>query len=76
VISEFTDNELEALYKVFTDLCLVGQWRLIHDVERALESRGEPSGDPNKATRKFAFRKKWTRVNLTVPAVGAKRRKR
>lgn len=77
VVGELSDRELEALYRVLTDLGRTDQWRLIFDTERAMEARqGQRPGDPNKAPRRRPFSRKWTRVSpLTHSAVGPARRR-
>eukprot|EP00931_Biecheleriopsis_adriatica_P064774 TRINITY_DN39479_c0_g1_i1.p2 TRINITY_DN39479_c0_g1~~TRINITY_DN39479_c0_g1_i1.p2 ORF type:complete len:326 (-),score=36.73 TRINITY_DN39479_c0_g1_i1:4-981(-) len=75
VVGELQTKELEALYGVLTDLQLVGQWKLIHDIERALEARQEQQGDPNKAPRRRPFRRRWTRASLMNPVVSLSRDK-
>ncbi|CAE8591685.1 unnamed protein product [Polarella glacialis] len=74
VVGELKNNELEALYGVLTDLQLVGQWKLIHDIERALEARQEQQGDPNKAPRRRPFRRRWTRASLMNPVAQSTRK--
>jgi len=69
IVGHLSDRELEALYGILTSQELVGQWKLIHDVERAMEARQEQwvTGDPNKAPRKTPFRRKWTRPSIMAP---------
>lgn len=63
-IPDLSDRELEALYRMLTDLQLTDQWKLIHDVERAMQVREETrSGDRDQAFRRRPFRNKWTRPN-------------
>jgi hypothetical protein len=38
------------------------RWKLIHDVERAMASRGED--DSAKRPQKKPFRRRWTRADL------------
>jgi len=70
---ELSDKELQATYRVLTELELQGQWRLIHDVEVAMESRQEAQ-DPNKQRRKQPFRNKWMRIQLTDSVLPERRR--
>eukprot|EP00434_Breviolum_minutum_P016281 symbB.v1.2.014346.t1/scaffold1047.1/size141927/12 len=62
VLDKLQYKELEALYNILTELERVNQWKLIHDVERAMESRGVD--DTTKRTRKKPFRRRWTRADL------------
>lgn len=73
VIAELSERELEALYGIFTRRGNTNQWKLIHDVELAMEDQ-QDAEDPNKRTRKQPFRKKWTRVSITDPISAIQRR--
>jgi len=69
VVQELSDKELEALYRVLTDLQLMGQWRLIHTLERAMEARqpsqlAGPGIVVEKAPRRHGFTRKWTRPDI------------
>ncbi|CAK0872537.1 unnamed protein product [Prorocentrum cordatum] len=78
-VPELKDTELEALYSMLTELELVGQWRLIHDIERAMEARQQgpanekvPGGagaapGAHKKPRKRLYARKWSKVSLTRP---------
>lgn len=69
VVGELKGKELEALYNVLTGLGMQPLYGLIHDIERALESRDEQQGEPNKAPRKKPFRRRWSRANVMMPGV-------
>eukprot|EP00438_Fugacium_kawagutii_P000997 Skav221374 [mRNA] locus=scaffold2286:240166:245711:- [translate_table: standard] len=43
-------------------LLVFGTWKLIHDVERAMKSRGDD--ESAKRPRKTPFRRRWTRADL------------
>lgn len=62
VLDKLQYKDLEALYSILTELERVNQWKLIHDVERAMASRGED--DSAKRPRKKPFRRRWTRADL------------
>lgn len=47
--------------------------KLIHDVERAIESRPESAENDVKRPRKHAFRKRWTRDDLLHTVLPKKR---
>ena len=64
VLNQLEVKELEALYGILTELQLVRQWKLIHDVERALESREDEAASMNKSARRKPFRRRWTRADL------------
>ena len=64
VLNHLQVKELEALYGILTELQLVRQWKLIHDVERALESREDEAASANKSARRMPFRRRWTRADL------------
>lgn len=69
VIDLLSTRELEALYGVLTELRLQDQWRLIFDIEQALESKhAAEGGDPITSPRKRAFKKKWKRQSLSHTA--------
>lgn len=70
VVGELSDKELEAVYRILTDIGRSYQWKLIHDVERAMEVREDQSpGQPDKVARKANFGKKWTRVHPMTHSV-------
>ena len=64
VLNRLEVKELEALYGILTELKRVRQWKLIHDVERALESREDEAASSNKSARRKPFRRRWTRADL------------
>ncbi|CAJ1434795.1 unnamed protein product [Effrenium voratum] len=73
VLDRLQLKELEALYGILTELERVKQWKLIHDVERAIESRPESAENDVKRPRKHAFRKRWTRDDLLHTVLPKKR---
>ena len=62
-------NRLMLFYVVLQDVLsmprypkITARWKLIHDVERAMASRGED--ESAKRARKKPFRRRWTRADL------------
>ena len=73
VLNHLQVKELEALYGVLTELELVRQWKLIHDVERALQSREDEAASMNKSPRRRPFRRRWTRADLMHSVLPARK---